>query len=57
MDYQSFDSIMQAITSGLTNDPKHDLPYLKEQLETYKDHPLGQEILRACGRLIWSMMP
>lgn len=57
MDDQSFDSIMQAITSGLTNDPKHDLPYLKEQLETYKDHPLGQEILRACGRLIWGMMP
>lgn len=57
MDNSSFDSIMQTITSGLTDDPAHDLPYLREQCEAYKDHPLSNEILRACGRLIWDLVP
>lgn len=49
----TFDEIMMEITSGLTGDREHDLPYLQEQCEKYKEHDLAQEILRACGRLIY----
>ena len=52
-----FDSIMREITSGLTNDPCHDIPYLQEQCQKYKDHELSTEILRACGRLTFKMIP
>ena len=52
-----FDSIMRRITSGLTGEAEHDLPYLKEQGELYKDHEMAQEILRACGRLIYKLLP
>ena len=33
-----FDSIMREITSGLTGEPEHDIPYLQEQCQKYKDH-------------------
>lgn len=52
-----FNQIMQEITSGLTGDYKQDVAYLKEQMERYKNHEYGQEILRACGRLIYSILP
>ena len=34
----TFDEIMMEITSGLTGDREHDLPYLQEQCEKYKEH-------------------
>ena len=49
----SFDQIMTEIASGLTGEKEHDIPYLQEQCEKYKHHELAQEILRACGRLIF----
>lgn len=54
MDY---DSIMREITSGLTGEPEADMKYLKEQSEKYKDHELNQEILRACGRMMYELIP
>lgn len=54
MDYQE---IMRDIASGLTGDKEKDLQYLMEQMEKYKDHELGKEIIRACGRLISGMLP
>ena len=53
----SFDSIMREITSGLTGDPAHDLPYLKEKTLAYKDSEFAREIARACGRLIYDALP
>ena len=50
-------TIMQEITSGLTGNPSLDMPYLKSQIEKYKDHELGKEIGRACGRLAYKMIP
>ena len=40
----TFDEIMMEITSGLTGDGEHDLPYLQEQCEKYKEHDLSQEM-------------
>lgn len=52
-----FDQIMKEITSGLTGDNKADMAYLQEQMEKYKDHEMGKEIIRACGRIMYQLMP
>lgn len=54
---QDFDSIMQDITAGLSGDKEADIKYLNEQTEKYKDHEMGKEIARACGRLIYGLLP
>ena len=54
---KTFDEIMESITSELTGDWGHDGSYLREQMEQYKDHPLAKEILRACGRLMYKLIP
>ena len=53
----SLDTILKEITAGLTGNSKDDLAYLKSQMEKYKDHELSQEILRACGRLMYELIP
>lgn len=53
----NFDNIMRQITGGLTGDAKADMAYLQEQMEKYKSHEMGKEILRACGRLIYNLIP
>lgn len=57
MENKEFDSIMREITSGLTGDAKADMEYLQAQGEKYKDHEYGKEILRACGRLMFELIP
>lgn len=57
MEFKSFDEAMAEITMGLKGEPEHDLVYLKNQIVTYKDHPQSKEIGRACGRLMWQIMP
>lgn len=57
MEEKSFDEIMEEIAMGLERDPEHDIAYLKEQMEKYRDHPLAKEIGRACGRLMWNILP
>lgn len=52
-----FDAIMREITSGFTGDPSKDMAYLREKCEEYKNHEMAQEILRACGRLMYEMIP
>ena len=52
-----FDKIMHEITSGLTGNRDTDFEYLKEQMELYKDHEMSTEILRACGRLLYEVIP
>lgn len=57
MEFESFDETMAEIAIGLNSEPEHDLNYLKEQIVTHKDHPQAKEIGRACGRLMWQIMP
>ena len=53
----TYDEIMRKITAGLTGDEEHDRTYLKEQMEKYKEHELSAEIIRACGRLFYNLVP
>lgn len=53
----NYDEIMEEIKSGLTGNPQEDADYLRDQMEAYKDHELSQEIIRACGRLFYEIMP
>lgn len=48
---------MNEITSGLTGDSEADIAYLNEQMLKYRDHEMGTEILRACGRLAYDRIP
>lgn len=52
----SFNEIMQQITGGLTGDKDHDATYLMEQCEQYKGHEMAKEIIRACSRLMYSLI-
>ena len=54
---ESFDAIMTTITGGLTGNVAEDIAYLQKQMEKYKEHEYGKEILRACGRLIYRITP
>ncbi len=56
-DVKDFDSIMREITAGFSADSKKDIAYLQEQMEKYKNHEMGQEIIRACGRLMYELLP
>ena len=56
MQKKDFDLIMEEITAELTGEPDHDIPYLKQKAEAYKDSEFAQEIARACGRLIFSAL-
>lgn len=53
----SFEEIMREITSGLTGDSEKDIKYLMDQMEKHKEHELGKEIIRACGRLVYQCVP
>jgi len=54
MDYNS---IMQSIITGMSGDAEKDIEYLNMQMEKYKNHENGKEILRACGRMIYNLIP
>lgn len=54
---KDFDSIMREITGGLSGDAKTDIAYLQDQMEKYKEHEMSKEIIRACGRLIYGLIP
>ena len=56
-DKKDFDSIIREITGELTGDFKIDIAYLRDQMEKYKDHEMGKEIVRACGRLMYELIP
>ena len=57
MSREDFDLIMRKITVGLNGDPAHDIPYLQQQAQAYKDGEFGREIARACGRLMFDALP
>lgn len=54
---KDFDSIMREITGGMSGDSKADMAYLQDQMEKYKDHEMRKEIIRACGRLMYELIP
>lgn len=56
-EHKDLDSIMKGITAGLTGEPEKDIPYLQKTCEEYKEHEYSKEILRACGRLMYEIIP
>ena len=57
MEDKSFNEIMQDITAGLTGDNEKDVSWLLSQIETYKNHEMGKEIIRACSRMLFEKLP
>jgi len=53
----SFEAIMREISQGLSGDPETDIKYLMDQGEKYKDHEFGKEVTRACGRMMYELLP
>lgn len=51
------ENILGNITAGLTGDAAQDIAYLKQQMETYREHEYAQEITRACGRILYPLLP
>ena len=57
MENEEYTTIVREIAHGLTGDWDHDRVYLNEKSDEYVNHPLGKEILRAIGRLLYERMP
>lgn len=51
------ENILGNITAGLTGEAGKDIAYLKQQMELYQDHEYAQEITRACGRMLYPLLP
>ncbi len=54
---KELDKILSEINSGLTGDSEKDIAFLNEQSKKYKKHKYSKEILRACGRLMYDVVP
>ena len=52
-----YTEIMHQITSGLSGEWKKDIGYLQAKVEEYREHPLGFEIARGIGRLLYEVLP
>ena len=48
--------IIKEIKSGLTGDSKHDIAYLNNVAEEYRNHELNREIIREIGRMMAYIM-
>ena len=53
----TYEEIIKKITEGLTGDVSKDIKYLREQSEAYKNHSMSKEIFRACGRIMFDILP
>ena len=52
-----FESIMESIKAGLTGDSRKDIQYLQDQIAFHRNHDNGLEIAKACGRMIYDLLP
>ncbi|WP_432643564.1 hypothetical protein [Acidaminococcus sp.] len=50
-------TIIKNITDGLSGNNQKDIAYLKGCMTLYRDHPLHREITKACGELLYKLMP
>lgn len=53
----SYDDIIAEIAGGLSGESDADIKYLTKQMERYKEHDMSKEISRACGRMIYELLP
>lgn len=52
-----YDRIIEEIKKGLTGDAGHDTAYLVKMSGTYREHPLGREIIKECMRMLYGYFP
>ena len=48
---------VRLIMGKLTGEAEKDIAFLKAQMEKYKDHPMGSEIIKACARKLFDLLP
>lgn len=53
----NLDTILRKITDGLSGNNEADIVYLQKQAEKYQNHKYGKEIMRACGRMMYELIP
>ncbi len=53
----TFEEIMTEIKKGLTSDKEKDFSYLKGQIKKYEHSEYSKEILRACSKMMYEMLP
>lgn len=51
-----YETIIENIRDGLSGDKEKDIEYLKEQAFKYKDHAMGNEIVKECGRMLFDLL-
>lgn len=49
---ETVDVIMKRICAGLTGDPTKDRAFLHNQIQSYRNHPLADEIIGSCAKLL-----
>ena len=54
MDYQI---TVRVIMQQLTDDTQKNIEWLRAAMERYKDHPRGSEIIKACARKLYDLLP
>ena len=52
----TLETIIAEIRKGLTGDPAKDKDYLNQQIERYREHPDHHEIIKECGRLLFTTL-
>jgi hypothetical protein len=57
MTISGFTEIIKEIIMNLTGDREKDSKYLMEQIEKYRHHEYGVEILKAIRRIIYGVLP
>ena len=48
---------VRAIMQQLTDDNDHNIEWLWKAMDRYKDHPRGSEIIKACARKLYDILP
>lgn len=49
---ETLDVVMKRIRAGLTGDPTKDRVFLNNQIQSYRNHPLADEIIGSCAKLL-----
>lgn len=52
-----YEQIMHQVRSGLSGKPEEDAAYLKKEAVKYRNHPVGSQIIKQIGRLLYDCLP
>lgn len=52
-----YEITVRAIMQQLTDDDQKNIEWLRKAMDRYKDHPMGSEIIKACERKLYDLLP